>query len=29
MAIFADVEHCVYADIVGGFEIGPKYADVI
>ena len=29
MAIFADVQYCVYADQVGGVQKGQKYADVI
>ena len=31
MAVFADFQHCIYADIVGmgGSEKVPKYADVI
>ena len=28
-ARFADVQYCIYADKVGGFQKGPKYADVI
>ena len=29
MAIFADVQYCIYADIVGGSEKVQKYADVM
>ena len=29
MVIFADVQYCIYADIVGGSEKVQKYADVI
>ena len=29
IAIFADVEYCIYTDIVGGSEKVQKYADVI
>ena len=29
MTIFADVQYCIYADIVGGSEIVQKYADII
>ena len=29
MAIFADVQYSIYADIVGGSEKVQKYADVI
>ena len=29
MAVFADVQYCIYADIVGGSEKVPKYVDVI
>ena len=29
MAVFADVQHYIYADIVGGSEKVQKYADVI
>ena len=29
MAIFADVQYCIYDDIVGGFIKVQKYADVI
>ena len=29
MAIFADVQYCIFADKVGGVQKGQKYADVI
>ena len=29
MAGFADIQYCIYADIVGGSEKVQKYADVI
>ena len=29
MNIFANVQYCIYADIVGGSEIVQKYADII
>ena len=29
MTIFANVQYCIYADIVGGFEKVQKCADVI
>ena len=29
MIIFADVQYCIYADIVGGAEIVLQYADII
>ena len=29
MVIFADIQHCIYDDIVGGSKKVKKYADVI